>query len=166
MKRVVTSCMSPCFFCLAERETIIITSQVTVRANITATRAVTGSPVSACETDRVMTPVIVPGLAANRTRGASGLPASSHLFQAVGDVVPRSIKNPIQVSGNKHTQDQKRYGRIRQCRQAFYGGTQEASQKPSQGQNEQGRPCPCYITQTSRNAIVFSRAQVAVAVAI
>ena len=74
--------------------------------------------------------------------------------------------NDFKVSRNEHTQNKERYGRIRQCRPAFYGETQEASQKPSQGQNEQGRPCPCYTAQTSRNAIVFSRTQVAVAVAI
>ena len=71
MNREATSCISPCFLPLVERETTNITNQFNARATATDTRTVTGSSVPVCAIDRVMTPVMVPGLAANRINGVS-----------------------------------------------------------------------------------------------
>lgn len=69
MKRVIMSRVDPPSLALAARETRSKTSQVKIPATAIATRAVTGrsNPVWAAES--VMTPVIVPGLAAKRTNG-------------------------------------------------------------------------------------------------
>ena len=83
MKRVVMSCNRPCFLS-AERVAKINVSQVTVSATPTANRAVTGTPERVCATDNVMTPMIVPGLAANRIRGPSEVLALSVWVLVVG----------------------------------------------------------------------------------
>ena len=74
MKRVIMSRADPPSLALAARETSNKTSQVRRPATAIATRAVTGrsNPVWAAES--VMTPVIVPGLAAKRINGVKDAP--------------------------------------------------------------------------------------------
>ena len=75
MKRVIMSRVDPPSLALAApRETINKANQVTRPATAIATRAVTGrsNPVWAAES--VMTPVIVPGLAAKRINGVKDAP--------------------------------------------------------------------------------------------
>ena len=84
MKRVIMSRADPPSLALGvTRETRNKTSHVTRPATAIATRAVTGrsSPVWAAE--RVMTPVIVPGLAAKRTSGVKDAP---EFFGALTDI--------------------------------------------------------------------------------
>ena len=60
---------------------------------------VTGSANFACATASVMTPVIVPGLAANRITGPSDRVSTALFFEgswAWGEL-PRNMENPIQV---------------------------------------------------------------------
>ena len=71
MKRLVTSCIKPGFFSPDALADTTIISQVTAKATPTATRAVTGIACCECDIAKVMTPVIVPGLAANRIKGAN-----------------------------------------------------------------------------------------------
>jgi len=52
----------------------------------TATRAVTGSASFVCATASVMTPVIVPGLAANRISGVSERVSAAPSFEGLGGV--------------------------------------------------------------------------------
>ena len=69
-------------------------SHVTSVATATATNAVTGNPEPEWATDRVITPVIVPGLAANRISGVN----EDLSLEAVPAVLPRSMENPIHTS--------------------------------------------------------------------
>ena len=77
-----------------------MTIHITTAANATATSAVTGRSSFEWETARVMTPVIVPGLAANRIKGVSDRLSSARSLGAswaCGELL-RSMENPIQVS--------------------------------------------------------------------
>src|SRR4029079_9641539 len=79
--------------------TSAITTHITTVATTTATSAVTGSANFACATASVMTPVIVPGLAANRITGPSDRVSAALFFEgswAWGEL-PRNMENPIQV---------------------------------------------------------------------
>ena len=70
MKRVIVSCANPPSLSLRPtRATRSITSQVTALAITTATRAVIGKFNRVWAAASVMTPVMVPGLAAKRIRG-------------------------------------------------------------------------------------------------
>ena len=86
MKRVIMSRADPLSLALAARETSNKTSQVKRPATAIATRAVTGrsNPVWAAES--VMTPVIVPGLAAKRTNGVKDAPEFDGALRGVDEV--------------------------------------------------------------------------------
>ena len=86
MKGVIMSRADPPSLALAARETSNKTGQVTRPATAIATRAVTGrsNPVWAAES--VITPVIVPGLAAKRTNGVKDAPEFDGAFCDFGEV--------------------------------------------------------------------------------
>src|SRR5262245_3527125 len=60
----------------ATRPTSNMVSHVTVLATTTAARAVVGKPNRVWAAERVITPVMVPGLAANRIKGIRDVPAT------------------------------------------------------------------------------------------
>src|SRR5262249_39980258 len=72
-------------------------SHVTPLANATATRAVTGKPSRVWAAESVITPVIVPGLAANRIKGVRDARAAEGVSDGAGedDVCPLSMEKPI-----------------------------------------------------------------------
>ena len=76
MKRVIMSRADPppSLVLAATRETSNKTSQVTRPATAIATKAVTGRSNPVWAADRVITPVMVPGLAANRMSGVNDAP--------------------------------------------------------------------------------------------
>ena len=100
MKRVIMSRADPPSLALAAaRQTSNKTSQVTRPAMAIATRAVTGrsNPVWAAES--VMTPVIVPGLAAKRINGVKDAPEFAGALPDVDEVAwPLSMEKPIHAS--------------------------------------------------------------------
>jgi hypothetical protein len=69
---------------------------ITTVATVTATSAVTGSDSFVWTTAIVMTPVIVPGLAANKITGVSD--RFWFLVAGTGAELPRNMVNPIQAS--------------------------------------------------------------------
>ena len=71
INRVAVSCRKPPLARDPPRATSTITIHITTAATTIATSAVIGSASFACATASVMTPVIVPGLAANRISGVS-----------------------------------------------------------------------------------------------
>ena len=75
IKRVIISrAKLPWLALPATRETSNKTSQVKTPATAIATRAVTGRSNPVCAAESVMTPVIVPGLAAKRISGVKDAP--------------------------------------------------------------------------------------------
>ena len=86
MNRVIMSCRRPppSF----ERDwpwaTSTITTHITIADTTTATSAVTGSACFECATASVMTPVIVPGLAANKINGVSDRFSAAPSFEERG----------------------------------------------------------------------------------
>lgn len=80
-------------------ESNFLTSHVNVIATPTATRDVSGIPIGECAADSVMTPVIVPGLAAKRTSDESpGLSDCVVSFCGDFEFGPLSMVNPIQTN--------------------------------------------------------------------
>jgi hypothetical protein len=74
-------------------------SQVTRLATAIATRAVYGRPNPEWAAESVMTPVIVPGLAAKRIKGVKDAPAFEGASREVdGDPGTLSIENPIHAN--------------------------------------------------------------------
>jgi hypothetical protein len=98
MNRVVTSCINPSFFSLDALETVIMTNHVIVKPTTIANRALTGTARSECATEGVMTPVIVPELAANRINGVNEVSSVSDAGDDVVDALPLSIRKPIHIS--------------------------------------------------------------------
>src|SRR5262245_12852808 len=74
-----------------------INIHITTVATATATSAVTGSSNLVWTTASVMTPVIVPGLAANKINGVSDRFWSPAAL-GTGAELPRNMENPIQAS--------------------------------------------------------------------
>jgi len=73
-------------------------SQVTTTATQTATTAVVGKLRRVCAAEIVMTPVMVPGLAANRIKGVRDESwCRAEDVSAVIEARPLSIENPIQA---------------------------------------------------------------------
>jgi hypothetical protein len=71
IKSVTVSCTKPPLPLAPRRPTSTIKSHITVVATAAATRTLTGIPDFPCATESVMTPAIVPGLAAKRINGVS-----------------------------------------------------------------------------------------------
>src|SRR6185295_19125257 len=97
IKRVIMSRAKPSSLALpASRETSNKTSQVKTPATAIATKAVTGRPNPVCAAESVMTPVIVPGLAAKRINGVNDAPEFEDisLFDDM-DPRPLSMEKPI-----------------------------------------------------------------------
>src|SRR5262245_16065228 len=86
MKRVIESPANPppAVLC-ATLATSTIAIHVTALATATATRAVTGKPSRVWAAESVITPVIVPGLAANRIKGVRDLPAAEGVSDDAGE---------------------------------------------------------------------------------
>ena len=96
MNRVVTSCINPCFLGLWERVAANRSIQVTSSATAMDTSTVMGNSLRECAMESVMTPVMVPGLAAKRINGVKETLLCILLLPVVGDETPLSICKPIQ----------------------------------------------------------------------